>query len=169
MHLVLVYIAVSLSLSLFLSHRHTHSQAHTHARTHSLTHSPTLTSISLTHTQHLDAQVSLNELHRHIHLLFSRVATELTEKTTKLQQAKLKAMMERTHNNYELGTLRRDFLTRFFSILPFSSRLDFLRQPILFSPLSFRLSSLPYSPLFTVHSPFLLLSSPVSTLSTLLS
>jgi hypothetical protein len=53
--------------------------------------------------QHLDIQVSLNELHRHIYLMFKRVATEMNEKTSKLQQAKLEAMMERTHSNYELG------------------------------------------------------------------
>ena len=53
--------------------------------------------------QHVDAQISLNELHRHLHLLFSRVANELTEKTTKLERAKLKAMMQRTERNYEIG------------------------------------------------------------------
>ena len=54
-------------------------------------------------TQHLDIQASLNDLHRHIYLMFKRVATEMNEKTSKLQQAKLEAMMERTHSNYELG------------------------------------------------------------------
>ena len=47
--------------------------------------------------------MSLNELHRHMYLLFSRVASELNEKTSKVQKAKLEAMMTRTHKNYELG------------------------------------------------------------------
>ena len=52
--------------------------------------------------------MSLNELHRHLYLLFSRVASELNEKTSKVQKAKLDAMMERTHTNYELGKIRQD-------------------------------------------------------------
>jgi hypothetical protein len=96
-----------------VSHRLLPSSAHYHPSHLLLSlslplHPPSYFSLSLPPLpppQHLDIQVSLNELHRHIYLMFKRVATEMNEKTSKLQQAKLEAMMERTHSNYELGDI----------------------------------------------------------------
>eukprot|EP00596_Hydrurales_sp_CCMP1899_P001210 CAMPEP_0119050542 /NCGR_PEP_ID=MMETSP1177-20130426/70529_1 /TAXON_ID=2985 /ORGANISM="Ochromonas sp, Strain CCMP1899" /LENGTH=304 /DNA_ID=CAMNT_0007029069 /DNA_START=72 /DNA_END=983 /DNA_ORIENTATION=- len=64
--------------------------------------------------QHLDMQVSLNELHRHLNMLFKRVASDMVASTTttKLQQAKLKAVLERMTDNYEAGLEALHFVSR---------------------------------------------------------